>query len=60
MGQLNRQIQREKIASATVSASLFGKATNSTYLVKASVMHKMYFLLLPEALRGPNRSAWTL
>ncbi len=48
------------MASATVSASLFGIATNSTYFENASVLHKIYFLLFSEVVRAPNRSACIL
>ncbi len=59
IGVPKRQIHLSNIASATVAASLFGKATNLTYLVNASVMHKMNFLPLSDVLSGPNRLAWT-
>ena len=48
------------LALVSVSASLFGMATNSTFFVQASVIHKMYFLFLPDVTRVPNRSAWIL
>ena len=54
------QIHFLKMASVTVSASLLLIATSSTYLVKASVITSMYFLLFPEVLRGPCRSACIL
>ena len=56
-GVPKQQIHLSNMASATVIASLFGKATNLTYLVKASVTQRMNFLSLSEVLRGPKRSA---
>ena len=43
-----------------MGASLFGKATNSAYLVNASVMHKINFFCEPDVRKGPNKSAWIL
>ena len=49
-----------KIALVTTEASFDGKATNETYLVKASVIAKMYFLLFPDVHRGPYKFQWIL
>ena len=57
-GSPYRQIQRLKMADVTVRASLSGRATNSTYLVKASVIQRINFFALPEILSGPNKSQW--
>lgn len=43
---------------ATVSASLFGVAMISAYLVKASVMVSTYLLPMSEVLQRPKRSMW--
>ncbi len=48
------------MASALVGASLFCRAPNSTYFVKASVTQSINFLPLSEVFKGPNRSACTL
>ncbi len=48
------------MALATVFASLFHKGTNSTYFVRASVVHKITFLPLSEVSNGPDKSAFTL
>ncbi len=39
------QIQWSEMAEVMVVASLLGRATSCTYLVKASVMHIMNFFL---------------
>ena len=44
------------MAEATVKDSLLGVATISAYLVKASVMQRVYFFLV-SVLRGPNKLA---
>ncbi|MFN9938285.1 MAG: hypothetical protein ACK56I_02315, partial [bacterium] len=54
----NLQNHSEKMAFATVSASLFSTAVTIAYLVKASVMQRMYLCCRPAASIGPNRSAW--
>ncbi len=59
-GVPKRQIHLSNIASTTVAASLFGKATNSTYLVKASVIQRINFFPLSEVLSGPNKSVCTI
>ncbi len=46
------------MAEVTVRASLLGRATNSTYLVNASVMHKINFLEDSDVLSGLKRSQW--
>ena len=43
----NLQNHSEKMAFATVSASLFSMAVTSAYFVKASVTHKMYLCWRP-------------
>ena len=59
-GTPNLQTHRLISAEATVPASLFGTATNSTYFVKASVMQRRYFFSPLEVFKGPNKSAWIL
>ena len=56
MGHEYLQIHFLKMASVTTEASFEDSATSSTYFVKASVIAKMYFLLLPEVLRVPYKS----
>jgi len=46
-----------KMASATVSAFLFGITVTTEYLVNASVMHNTNFLLLFAVNMGPNKFA---
>ena len=53
-GQPCLQIHFSKIALATVSDSVLGRATSSTHLVNASVMQRMNFFEWPETLKGPN------
>ncbi len=53
----NFQNHSEKMAFATVSASLFSTAVTIAYFVKASVMQRMYLCCHPAASIGPKRSA---
>jgi hypothetical protein len=48
------------MASATVSAFLFRITVTVVYLVKASVMQRMNFLLLSAVNMGPNKSVCIL
>ncbi len=58
-GLPKRQIHLSKMAAVMETASLFSKATSSTYFVKASVIQSMNFLPLSEVFSGPKRSACT-
>jgi hypothetical protein len=56
----NLQNHSEKMAFATVSASLFSTAVTKAYFVNASVMQRMYLCCRPAASIGPKRSACIL
>jgi hypothetical protein len=53
----NLQNHYEKMALATVSASLFSTAVTIAYLVKASVMQRIYLCCRLAASIGLKRSA---
>jgi hypothetical protein len=57
MGMPNLQNLAEKMAFATVSASLFTTAVTIACFVKASVMQRMYLCCHPAASIGQKRSA---
>ncbi len=53
----NQQMPWLNVLVETMAVSLLGKVVSWTYLVKASVMHKMNFFPFANTLRGPNRLA---